>query len=191
MYFKVCLPHVSLLKSLAFLFFFFFNLPSISLCQRLTWDSTHPSKCRWKPQGPLAHRFRVTDGSSSNNVCSEETLVAPTPTARWEVASWIFWLCVRLFSYKYMRGRNCYVNINPNVDVNDVLDRFTASNICFHTRLLLPLHSFILCVVWTKSPQVCSLMDVHMNNCSIVIFAFFVVYLLSFFFCTINHLFSL
>lgn len=72
-----------------------------------------------------------------------------------------------------MRGRNIYVNINPNVDINDVLDRFTASNICFHTPLLLPLYSSNLCVVPTKSPQVCSLMDVHMNYCSIVIFAFF------------------
>lgn len=174
-------------------FFLVFFFPSISLCQRLSRDPTRPSKCGWNPQGPLAHRFRVTDGSSSNNVSSDET-VSLRLDEKLHLNFFFFFfdcVCERLFSYKYMRGRNCYVNINPNVDFNDVLDRFTASNICFHTPLLLPLHSSILCVVWTKSPRVCSLMDVHMNNCSIVIFAFFVVYLLSFFFCTINHLFSL
>lgn len=192
MYFKVCLPHVSLIKSLAF-FFFFFNLSSISLWQHLS-RNPHPPyviKCPWKPQGPLALRFRVTDGSSSNNVRSEETVSCAHiyGSVRNCILNFVT-VCVRVFSYKYMRGRNIYVNINPNVDINDVLDRFTASTICFHTPLLLPLHSSNLCVVPTKSSQVCSLMDVHMNYCSIVIFAFFC-YLLSFFFCTINHLFSL
>lgn len=67
-----------------------------------------------------------------------------------------------------MRVRNLYVNTYPNVDIYDVLDRFTASNVF----LTFPLHSSVLCVVKKKkSPQLCSLMVVHMNNCSII-FAF-------------------
>ena len=38
-------------------------------------------------------------------------------------------VCVRVFSYKYMRVRNLYVNTYPNVDLYDVLDRFTASHV--------------------------------------------------------------
>lgn len=84
-----------------------------------------------------------------------------------------------------MRVRN--VNTNPNVDIYDVLDRFTASNVF----LSFPLHSSVLCVVKEKekSPHVCSSMVVHMSNCSII-FAFCCLFTVIFF-CTINHLFSL
>lgn len=78
-------------------------------------------------------------------------------------------ICKRgfFFPYNYMRVRN--VNTNPNVDIYDVLDRFTASNVF----LSFPLHSSVLCVVKEKekSPHVCSSMVVHMSNCSII-FAF-------------------
>lgn len=47
-------------------------------------------------------------------------------------------VCVRVFSYKYMRVRNLYVNTYPNVDIYDVLDRFTASNIFSHFPPFIP-----------------------------------------------------
>lgn len=58
-------------------------------------------------------------------------------------------VCVRVFSYKYMRVRNLYVNTYPNVDIYDVLDRFTASNVF----LTFPLHSSVLCVVKKNHPN--------------------------------------
>lgn len=113
----------------------------------------------------------MTDGSGSGNVWSEEMISCAHIYGL--VRSCILnfcvciLVCVRMFSYKYMRVRNVYVNTYPNVDIY-VLDRFTTSNIFSHFPPSF-LHS--LCSI-KKSPKLCSLTDVHMNNCSIVIFAF-------------------
>lgn len=99
-------------------------------------------------------------------------------------------VCLRvllLFSYKYMRVTNIYVNTTQMLTF---IMLWTGSPLLIVSPSFPPFIP-VLCVVKKKGnhPHFCSLMDVCMNNC-IIFFAFCCLFTVIFF-CTINHLFSL